>query len=397
MKKWGARFAVAAAGLGLLALTFILLWKGPWIFDGSHLRRKDLQPADGVVITGFRTMVVAILASIFAALGLVYTHVTLQHTRDKDREQATLTREGQMTDRYATAIELLAAAELTKRLGGIYALERIMRDSPKDHETIIEVLAAFVREHSPRPEQDESVESEREHETMKDHVQAALTVLGRRPERTESFAINLRNTDLRAAHLPRAKLRSANLQGSFLEYAELQGADLLEANMEACHLENADLSGADLTSVNLRRSHLHSTSLKEARLDHAKLFYALLRYCDLTNASLVKANLSNARLIAGNLEGADFTKSRLMMTKFEESYMEGVRLDDAFLNGTDFSEANDLKAEQLLVAQIRSNTKVPISLVDEPRVAERLKVALEQVKNRAKLRAEVPSPPPDLP
>ena len=36
------------------------------------------------------------------------------------------------------------------RLGGIYALERIARDSEKDHGPIMEVLTAYVREKAPR-------------------------------------------------------------------------------------------------------------------------------------------------------------------------------------------------------------------------------------------------------
>ena len=104
---------------------------------------------------GFRTAVVAVGARIVAGIGLYYTHRNFRHSRDlfthtqdKDREAAELTREGQMTDRYATAINLLGAKESTKQLGGIYALERIMRDSPKDHATVVEVLAAFIRENA---------------------------------------------------------------------------------------------------------------------------------------------------------------------------------------------------------------------------------------------------------
>ena len=37
------------------------------------------------------------------------------------------------------------------RLGGIYALERIAKDSEKDHGPIMEVLTAYVRENAPRP------------------------------------------------------------------------------------------------------------------------------------------------------------------------------------------------------------------------------------------------------
>jgi hypothetical protein len=60
-------------------------------------------------------------------------------------------REGQITERYTRAIDQLGDAELDIRLGGIYALERIARDSAADLVTIGEVLTAFVRGHAPWP------------------------------------------------------------------------------------------------------------------------------------------------------------------------------------------------------------------------------------------------------
>ena len=56
---------------------------------------------------------------------------------------------------------------LDVRIGGIYALERIARDSARDHSTIMEVLAAFIREHSheqwppPRPGSEQQKRSTR--------------------------------------------------------------------------------------------------------------------------------------------------------------------------------------------------------------------------------------------
>ncbi|MDH6544046.1 hypothetical protein [Streptomyces sp. SPB4] len=44
------------------------------------------------------------------------------------------------------AIKLLASERTVERLGGIHALERIMRDSAKDHFTVVKVLAAFARD-----------------------------------------------------------------------------------------------------------------------------------------------------------------------------------------------------------------------------------------------------------
>lgn len=52
-----------------------------------------------------------------------------------------------MTDRYTKAVDQLGPDKLDERIGGIYALERVARDSFTDHPIAMEVLAAFIREH----------------------------------------------------------------------------------------------------------------------------------------------------------------------------------------------------------------------------------------------------------
>src|ERR1039458_1521742 len=74
-------------------------------------------------------------------------------------ESLVSTREGQITDRFTKAIEQLGATDVTGRpkmevrLGAIYALERIARDSERDHWPIMEVLMAYVRR-EPSPSKD---------------------------------------------------------------------------------------------------------------------------------------------------------------------------------------------------------------------------------------------------
>jgi hypothetical protein len=53
-----------------------------------------------------------------------------------------LTEQGQVTDRYTKAIEQLGSDKLDVRIGSIYALERVARDSARDHPTVMEVLTA---------------------------------------------------------------------------------------------------------------------------------------------------------------------------------------------------------------------------------------------------------------
>src|SRR5262249_858855 len=93
--------------------------------------------------------------------------------------------QGQVTDRYSKAIEQLGSAQSGVRIGGIYALERIARDSPRDHPTIMEVLAAFIREHSPEM-WPPSVTSDSPMRKTRPDIQAAVTVIGRRAVQCDS-------------------------------------------------------------------------------------------------------------------------------------------------------------------------------------------------------------------
>ncbi|MEW1693554.1 pentapeptide repeat-containing protein [Streptomyces sp. NPDC091265] len=299
--KWSRTRALV---LALLAAAFVgyalLLWQGPWWLDGDRLRRRDLQPADGVVITGFRTTLVALGAGAVAGAGLFYTDRTLRHTRDRDREQAEIARDGQVTARYVEAIKLLASDRTVERLGSIYALERIMRDSAKDHLTVVEVLAAFVRDQvSIAPDTELASAAQ-----LEESVQAALTVMGRRPLLEEPFRIDLRRTDLRGADLQNARLGRVRLAGARLEGANLIGAHLEQAWLREVRLNGAWLDSAHLEGAHLRGADLRGASLKEAHLERTRLFGAdLSTAVDLTPDQVDEAVLDVETRLPPALDG----------------------------------------------------------------------------------------------
>src|SRR5262249_338013 len=156
-----------------------------------------------------------------AALGALYfTALTLQTS------QATLrtTQEGQITDRFTKAIDLLGKSPLDIRLGAIYALARIADDSPtKDYWPIMEILTAYVRVHARwRPSDAQPVkddywlkeEQQGEKREEKTDIQAILTILvQRRWVKEEKQKLILHNTDLRGAKLAEVKLAGADLAG----------------------------------------------------------------------------------------------------------------------------------------------------------------------------------------
>jgi hypothetical protein len=100
--------------------------------------------------SGFRQTLVQLVGGVALLGGLYFTAQTLRTSQETLRvNQKTLetTQQGQITERFTKAIEQLGDKErLMVRLGGIYALERIARDSESDHWAVMEVLTAFVRE-----------------------------------------------------------------------------------------------------------------------------------------------------------------------------------------------------------------------------------------------------------
>ena len=111
------------------------------------------------------------------------------------------------------------------RHGGIYALERVARDSRRDHPTVMEALASFIRERShkqwPAPEPATEAPPSR---TTRPDVQAALTVIGRRISNNDRGLINLTGANLTRAGVVDGDLTGTDLSGAFLLGANLIGA-----------------------------------------------------------------------------------------------------------------------------------------------------------------------------
>jgi Pentapeptide repeats (8 copies) len=260
--RW-PRVVGALAGLAVLAGVMWAVWKLPSLLYGNP--GKPTNDARLQAATSFRTALVAGLAGLAALGGLFFTNRTYR-----------LTQQGQFTERYTKAIEQLGANDkLDVRLGGIYALERIAVDSKRDHPTVVEVLSAFVREHSQPatpPSRDAADASEEATPPSPmprppTDVQAAVTVLGRLPQLRDVSRGDLIGAHLEGANLANAHLERANLAGAHLERADLSGAHLAGTIPLDAHLEEANLVGADLEGANL----MYVDGLTQQQLDGANV------------------------------------------------------------------------------------------------------------------------------
>ncbi|MEU6123439.1 pentapeptide repeat-containing protein [Streptomyces sp. NPDC047123] len=379
-------WTVSLASLATFALLF---WKGPWWIDGTHIRESDLQPADGVVITGFRTGLVALAAGLVAGAGLWYTHKNHQHTeklfehtRDKDREQAELTREGQVTGRYVEAIKLLASDKEHEQLGGIYSLERIMRDSDKDRFTVLEVLAAYARSNLSRPvDPDEAAPQPSVAPgwdgggllvPLPEVVRAVLAVLARNWRAKDRWY-----PDLRSLHLAGRDASEIDLSGAWLAGANLENCFLPGAKLKQAQLIAASLSGARMNRVQAARAILKDADFDGADLQDGNFEEANLRNSLLTQARLSRAQLSRADMSGANLEGADLSEANLWGTQLADVNFDGANLTDANLHRAKIEAPLNLTVEQLCRACIYPSTKLPDALSVNPQIRDRIAQCLE--------------------
>ena len=278
----------------LVSIIFIPRWLYPPL-SAVDLRgiasaqvRIQLQQAQSQLANDARASVLQGLAGLLLIVGAVATW-----------RQVHISREGQITERFTRAVDQLGSNNVDVHIGGIYALERIAKNSPADRNAIQYLLGAFVRNHARWPV---GAPDGPEHPTatVDQHlpwlsirapdIAAAVGVLGRRPPSPDARVLYLSRTDLRGLELEGAELtgiqmRHTNLARARLREVRLDGSDLVDTDLRGADLEHTCLSGADLTGAHLQ----------DADLRHTDLSYAVLRGADLTGAILDGTILTGAQ------------------------------------------------------------------------------------------------------
>ena len=138
-----------------------------------------------------------------------------------------------ISNQVSKGFEQLAGNKIEMRLGGIYALEGVMKTSEQYAGPVLEALCAFVRVSTiGNPDFKDKTTTD---------VQAALTVIGRRIK--GPVVVDLANVSIPEANLSYANLSGANLSGANLSGADLRGGGGLTQTQldEACGDANTKL------------------------------------------------------------------------------------------------------------------------------------------------------------
>jgi hypothetical protein len=252
--------------------------------------RIQLEKSASDIENSARLTLAQIVGGFALLFGLYFTYQNVKNAHENLR----IIEEGKLTERFSDAIELLGSDKLEVRLGGIYALERISLDSPeKYHETVMEILTAFIRTTTPFDYKKE-ISSEEKYPKPREDIQTIITIIGNRKNTEKEKqgldleGSNLSNGDLRKVNLKNADLNKTNLTKAFLKKADLSGAELYKANLTRAYLEEATLIGAKFEQADLSKADLSKADLSEADLSEA---------LNLTLNQLLKAiNFKKAKL-----------------------------------------------------------------------------------------------------
>ena len=267
-----------------------------------------------------------------AALGaLGFTALSLQQTRvqvSDETVQTAINQQGQVTDRFNAAIVNLGSTALDVRLGGIYALQRIMTDSPRDQPSIIEILSAYIRDHAPvKSGSTSNPASAPPPPPPATDIQAALEVLSNRDRaRDEKVKPDLHGSDLAALGF-----------GTFLGEDKLNISD---ANLEGVDLSWADLDSINLDGADLEGAILHHTSVYGANFTHADFSNADFTdahglFTNFTGAVLEEAKLVGVNFYGANLRGADLAGAEITNANFNATFFTDKALANATLRNVD--------------------------------------------------------------
>ncbi len=240
----------------------------------------------GVALASGAPAAFRIISAAVAAGGATIAVVLWWLEHQAEQLQEVLYRERQIDERFARALELLGDQKLA--LGGIFLVEGVMRESPRHHTAVVELLVAYIRENAPWPSPNGAGDLlDGGKRRPSPNVQAALRVLGRRDECLDEPGteirlsdLDLRGASLRGGHFANARFRRTHLEGASLEGVHLEGAKLRDAhlaganlgpddehNLDGAHLEGACLPGAILTEATLAGTIYDSNTIWPAGFD----------------------------------------------------------------------------------------------------------------------------------
>lgn len=300
-------FLIIAVGSVSVLVSILWIVLARQLKPSSFQEKKDFVQLIAQVLGG-ATIIITLFSTWYSVREnqrkIQESEITAHQNLKIATEALNETRYRQLAERYAKAADQLGNADRKFRLGAIYGLGQVAKDSDEFYSPVVDLLASYVVENA-RWQNDG-----RPPEQLSADIQAAFNVLGWRKrwwEKGEDRRLELHGTDLR---------------GLILKSKE--GIEDGGAHLEGAQLWNSHFEGPAGTT-NLRGIHLENAVLKNANLQGAYLFKANLQGADLTDADIKGADLSFARVTPEQVAAATNYECAKYDPTFERSLYDYKR------------------------------------------------------------------------
>ncbi|MEM1218713.1 MAG: pentapeptide repeat-containing protein, partial [Bacteroidota bacterium] len=273
-----------------------------------------------VVLSEYRSTIIQILGGFAIAATLVFNY-----RRSAAMEKTVkISEAGQVTDRFAKAIELLGNDSIESKIGAIYALEKIAKDSYSYHWNIMEILAAFIRSNSPT----EAYRSNGvNYDYFKEAVTSALIVIARRNILLDEKGKKLDISKVSLSGLKIDKGDFTNLNFSF--------CDIYQVSFQSCNFmdmtfRNCDLSTCRFSGSTFKNSTFSGVGMRFCRMD--KVVYEDVSFLDIFIESTIikQATFIRPEFVDSTLQLSlnSLKNMKMVSPSIENSYLRGKRISE---------------------------------------------------------------------
>ena len=280
------------------------------------------------------TLTIGALGALFVGIvGLVGLYVNYGRTKafedstDKQRESD---ERRDYQHLYASSIKYLEHDKESVKLGAVYGLIRLAKNSRLSGDPWTSDVADILRAHI------DSITKDSRENRVKPSSYASTVLRLFIPHKNDTLETNpflALPIDLNDFYLVGVNLNGLHMKDANLTKVDLSGADLRGVNLTGANLMDVNLSGADLRGVNLTGANLMDVNLSGANLRRADLRRVDLRRVDLSGADLSAADLRGADLTDADLTGVDLSGANLRDTNLTDADLSGANYTSEDLRG----------------------------------------------------------------
>ena len=295
---------VLTLGSGWLLITMWLVW-GKLDEMGNTVDQMG-NTVDQITLT------IGALGALFVGIvGLVGLYVNYGRTKafeDSTDKQRKSDERRDYQHLYASSIKYLEHDKESVKLGAVYGLIRLAKNSRLSGDPWTSDVADILRAHI------DSITKDSRENRVKPSSYASTVLRLFIPHKNDTLETNpflALPIDLNDFYLVGVNLNGLHMKDANLTKVDLSGADLRGVNLTGANLMDVNLSGANLRRADLKRVDLRRVDLSGADLSDADLRGADLTDADLTGVDLSGANLRDTNLTDADLSGANYTSEDL--------------------------------------------------------------------------------------